>query len=770
VRLPCNFSDGIERAYWDADVALDLAEARGIRFQLYCGKPEPIGGFTFYFRAGDAWYSAPFSLDAAEQWCTVAIDKLDTTVEGAAGGWTRIDRLRLAAWRGADEDTELYVAGFAVVRGPSTSGRGDGEDARIVLVRAESAAGDARTVKDTAQRVGRFLDDLGVPFVPVSDLDLSPARLEGKRVAVLPYNPDMSAEATDALRTFLQHDGRLVSFYTLPEALAIAVGLQRGRHVSQPRPGYFASIRPTESAAGGLTGLPPVTAQASWNIIEWVARSQPSRGASAGQAGDRPQQAAGVAATWYDVDGNPTGHPAIVVTDRAAHMTHILLRDDPANKAVLLLAMIGRFLPECWEQAATTRLARAGAIGPFRDFDSARRGIRERIDGGAGDDLLTAAEALHAQARAHVAAGEYAEALARTGQLRETLTRAWCAVQSRGARDEFRGFWCHDAFGVAGMTWDAAARILAENGFTAVFPNMLWGGAAYYPSDVLPVAPEVKARGDQLAACVAACRKHGVQCHVWKVNWNMGARASADFKARMKAAGRTQVRLDGAPENGWLCPSHPENQRLEIDAMLEVAAKYDADGVHFDYIRYPDRATCYCPGCKARFEAVLDRKIADWPRGLAADPALTAQWLEFRRAQITRVVAGVSEALRARKPRVKISAAVFRNAPVDRDTIGQDWRLWCEKGYLDFVCPMNYTPFDADFERMARRQRAWAGDTPCYPGIGLSVWPDSEGVARLIEQVNITRKLETGGFIVFNYGPREATEILPLCRLGLTRR
>jgi len=34
VRLPCNFSDGIERAYWDADVALDLAEARGIRTVL----------------------------------------------------------------------------------------------------------------------------------------------------------------------------------------------------------------------------------------------------------------------------------------------------------------------------------------------------------------------------------------------------------------------------------------------------------------------------------------------------------------------------------------------------------------------------------------------------------------------------------------------------------------------------------------------------------------------------------------------------------------
>ena len=106
---------------------------------------------------------------------------------------------------------------------------------------------------------------------------------------------------------------------------------------------------------------------------------------------------------------------------------------------------------------------------------------------------------------------------------------------------------------------------------------MLWGGVAYYDSAVLPVAPEVKERGDPLAACVAACRKHGVQCHVWKVNWNMGFRAPADFAARMRREGRTQVGYDGKPEPQWLCPSHPANRQLEIAAMVEVAAKYDAE-------------------------------------------------------------------------------------------------------------------------------------------------------------------------------------------------
>ncbi len=736
VRLPCNFSSGIERAYWDADVTLDLAEARGLRFHLYCGDPSPIGGFTLYFRSGEHWYSTPFSLEAAEKWCTVTADKLDTATEGGAPGWKQIDRVRFSVWRGASEDTALYVAGFAVV--PSTGA--------IAVVRAESAGRDARTVKDAAQRVGCLLDDLGIPFAAISDLDLAPALLEGKRVAVLPYNPVMCAQAMQALDVFVKGGGKIVSFYVLPAALAETVGLQAGRHVPAAYPGYFASIRPTDQP---LNGLPAKTAQASWNIIEWTGGH--------------------VAAAWWNAEDSATNLPAIVVTEKAAHMTHILLGDDAANKALLLLSMIGQFAPESWEQAAAGYLSHAGIVGPFSGYDAARRGIRERSRNGAGEELLAKAEASYREAQGLTAAGRHVEAIGSARRSHDDLTRAWCAVQTP-LLNEFRGFWCHDAFGVEGLTWDAAARILAENGFTAVFPNLMWGGVAYYPSDVLPVAPEVAGRGDQAAACLAACRKYGIECHVWKVNWYTGGRAPAAFIEQMQAAGRTQVNRDGAAGAEWLCPSHPDNQQLEIDAMLEVAEKYDVDGVHFDYIRYPDRNACYCQGCRRRFEAAIGRTIERWPQDVAEGTALNTRWLQFRRDQITRVVAGVGEAIRGRKPGMKVSAAVFRNAAVDRDAVGQDWLLWCEKGYVDFVCPMDYTAFDGDFERMVRQQRAWAGKTPCYPGIGLSVWPDSEGIERLIEQVAITRKLDTGGFLVFNYGRREATEILPLCGLGLTRR
>ena len=367
-----------------------------------------------------------------------------------------------------------------------------------------------------------------------------------------------------------------------------------------------------------------------------------------------------------------------------------------------------------------------------------------------------------------MAKGDCFAALDASDTVHGALLDAYCAVQSPRAGEQ-RAFWCHDAYGIPGMSWDQAISILAANGFNAILPNMCWGGMAHYPSKVLPVSPRVADEGDQIALCLAACKKYGVACHVWKVNWNLGNRSDKAFQEKMRAEGRLQRTFSGKANDEWLCPSNPENQQLEIAAMLEIARNYDVDGIHYDYIRYPDGDGCFCDGCRKRFEAAIGKKVANWPKDVRADKALETQWLDFRRAQITAVVAGVSQVLRAEKPTVKISAAVFRNWPNDRDTIGQDWKLWCERGYLDFVCPMDYTEHTSAFEGYVKQQQGWCAGVPCYPGIGLSCWRDATDVPKLIEQILVTRRLGTGGFTVFNYAADEAREVLPRCGLGITR-
>jgi uncharacterized lipoprotein YddW (UPF0748 family) len=426
--------------------------------------------------------------------------------------------------------------------------------------------------------------------------------------------------------------------------------------------------------------------------------------------------------------------------------------------------MAGYLVPPIWPLAADAALDRAGRVAGFRDFDDAlaqisAMGSQEPRVG----TELSAARRLRGEAVTQRAAGQFAEAWTRAHAASEHLLKAF-AVAQRPLAGEFRAFWCHSAFGVEGMDWEQAIGRLAENGFTAILPNLLWGGVAFYPSTVLPVAPEVATRGDQLEQCLAACRKHGVQLHVWKVNWNLGA-APRDSLDRLRLEGRLQASV-GGKEEPWLCPSHPANQELEVASMVEIVRRYPVDGIHFDYIRYPDNEHCYCLGCQERFTRLVGGSPLRWPQDVRPGGAQRQAWLDWRRANITTVVQRVSEQARAVRRQVRISAAVFRNWPTDRDGVGQDWRLWCERGYLDFVCPMNYTSSEVQFENWGRKQQAWAGTTPCYPGIGAwELTPD-----RVIGQIQATRRLNSRGFVVFNYDARAAAELVPLLGEGITRK
>lgn len=328
---------------------------------------------------------------------------------------------------------------------------------------------------------------------------------------------------------------------------------------------------------------------------------------------------------------------------------------------------------------------------------------------------------------------------------------------------EFRATWIHSGYGIEGWGWDKTVAVLATNGFNAIIPNLLWGGVAHYPSKLLPVSPKVKEQGDQIAECLKACRKYGIQLHVWKVNHNL-LNAPREFVEQMRAANRTQKDRSGKDVN-WLCPSHDENFALERDSMLEVAREYDVDGIHFDYIRYPDKNACFCNGCHERFEKAADVKLTKWP-----DDALSgehaAKFADWRREQITRLVRAVSLEAHKLKPKLKVSAAVWGGWKNARESIGQDAKAWIDAGYLDFVCPMNYEREDEVFADWVRKQVAATNHkTPLYIGIGSQ---KLSGPEQLVRQIQLSRELGGDGFVIFNLGEKLATRFLPPLKLGVT--
>ena len=741
VRLPVKFSgSNAERASWDLGIKADLRGTRGVQFDFYCRDLAPFTSFSLYFHSGKGWYHASFGPEEASAWQHVVIDKSDTRTEGEPAGWGEVTGLRLSAWRGGASDTVCALANLGPVGGP----------AEALVIRADSnikaIPSEAKAFGEFAGTVSATLDDLGVESAQVADTDLTPDLLEGVRLAVLPYNPQVPERTAAVLRDFVGRGGKLLACYALPNVTGDLLGLcATGSVVAESCP-FAGFVRTRE----GLPAQPAFAVQGSWRTT--VVRA----------AEDRPAR---VVAVWRDGKGADTRIPAVTLTPSGAFVGHVWFHPSGEEGVALLRAVVGELVPDIWRQTAERAFARIGAVAGAKDFAELNQTLKGQAPRAARKALAEAAKGRD-EAGALLKEKKWPESVAASGRAETAALRAWALCQ-RPAADEQRAFWCHSAFGLKDKGWNESVKFLKANGFNAVLPNMAWGGLAYYPSRVLPEYPALGEKGDQIAQCLAACKKYGVKCFVWKVDWNTGGHAPQAFLARMKAEGRTQKAVNGQEKPEWLCPSHPENQTLEVSAMLEIVRNYAVDGVHFDYIRYPDDDHCFCDGCRARFEASLGHAVAAWPADVLKPGEVRDRWLDFRRANISVVVRRVSEEARKIRPGIRISAAVFRNWPIDRDGVGQDWKLWCDNGWLDFVCPMDYIDSNSLFKNVVTTQKAYAGKVPLYPGIGLSCWKNPRDAVKITQQIAVCRALGLKGFTVFNYDGN-AESVLPFLRLGAT--
>lgn len=338
---------------------------------------------------------------------------------------------------------------------------------------------------------------------------------------------------------------------------------------------------------------------------------------------------------------------------------------------------------------------------------------------------------------------------------------------------ERRVIWAHSPLGVRGQPgdWEYPVKVLKANGFTDMLVNVCWGYGSAYDSKVLPRAPVATDIGwEPLDACRSACRRHGVKMHAWRVCWQVFGfpRSEKGAAEELAKAGRMQVDFDGKASPCWLCPNHPENRKLEMDAMLELALEKDVDGIHYDYFRYADSPTkwCFCRRCRTLFEHETGRKIANWPADVRRDPVLKSAWSAFKRKTLSGVIGPVAERVHREKPGVEISIAARPDPAYARNHDGQDWPEWCRKGWIDFVCPMDYSRSVETFKGKFEPQIPLSHGVTLLPGVGIFNFPD-DGLSfrRFAEQVEAVRDAGLPGITLYSYTLR-SLEFLEL--LGQT--
>lgn len=149
--------------------------------------------------------------------------------------------------------------------------------------------------------------------------------------------------------------------------------------------------------------------------------------------------------------------------------------------------------------------------------------------------------------------------------------------------------------------------------------------------------------------------------------------------------------------------------RAHITAVIgEIVANYAIDGLHLDYMRFPNEAPATPAGTDIdypRDEKTLALFARDTQQTPEKDPA---GWDRWRTAQVTELVRQIRAKVRAVKPAVEVSSAVG----VKREsalTHHQDAYTWLAQDLVDTVYPMNYT---ADPKVFAGRTDAWNQAVP----------------------------------------------------------
>ena len=116
-------------------------------------------------------------------------------------------------------------------------------------------------------------------------------------------------------------------------------------------------------------------------------------------------------------------------------------------------------------------------------------------------------------------------------------------------------------------------------------------GTTIYPSAIEPWDPcftntPGKSPGyDPLQFCINECHKRGMECHAWIVTIPIGKANGYGCKQLRQKYPRRIIKIG---EEYYMNPELSETGDYIADICREVTRRYDIDGIHLDYIRYPE--------------------------------------------------------------------------------------------------------------------------------------------------------------------------------------
>ncbi|MDR1259003.1 MAG: family 10 glycosylhydrolase [Tannerellaceae bacterium] len=290
--------------------------------------------------------------------------------------------------------------------------------------------------------------------------------------------------------------------------------------------------------------------------------------------------------------------------------------------------------------------------------------------------------------------------------------------------------------------------MLRNANFNTVFLQVRLRGDVIYPSSIEPVSRVFSGRTgvspgyDPLAFAIEECHSRGLECHAWLVTYPVGTAADVKNKGKNSVVARRPDLCKLFNNEWYLNPGMPGTSDYILSLVREIVRNYDVDGIHFDYIRYPEGAEGF-PDSETYARYGKSKSLRAW-----------------RQDNINRLLERVYDWVKRNRPWIQVSAAPLGKysptaqvpaAGLTALDVYQDAYEWLRKKKVDMVAPMMYYrdgyfyPFVDNWE-VNRNGRLLA------PGLGIyKLAPGDAGwtLKDVTDQIDYLRASKTSGISFF---------------------
>ncbi len=338
------------------------------------------------------------------------------------------------------------------------------------------------------------------------------------------------------------------------------------------------------------------------------------------------------------------------------------------------------------------------------------------------------------------------------------------------ADTEIRGLWVVRDSIVSRSMVEQVVNFADSSGFNVLFVQVRGRGDAYYRSNFVPGPeefPYIPDTFDPLATVIELAHARGIEVHAWfnmYLTWSEDKNPLNPLHIVNTHPGWFMVSINGVSMadcpmesirnhtivGRYISPGLEEVRSYLSRVITEVLVRYNIDGVHMDYIRYPGRSHDFHDRIRQHYK----RRYGVDPVAVVLDGAnidvtmrYLEKWVDYRSDQIDTQVRSVARRIKIVNKDICLSAAVKPDVSEAYYEFGQNWAGWLREEIVDFVVTMSYFPETAWVEDVLNDSLKNVDRKKVLGGIGAYKLTPGETA----DQIKLMRNMGLMGYCIFSY-------------------